>query len=52
MSKITRRMFTALFSASVLVGWTHGGGQIPGSNVVDDFGVLVVDDSAIQVVTS
>jgi hypothetical protein len=45
-------MFTAFLSASVLVGWTHGGGQVPGSNVIDDLGNLVVDDIGNQVVTS
>lgn len=29
--------------------WIHGGGQ-SGQNVVDDLGVLVVDDNAVQVV--
>lgn len=52
MSDLTRRMFTTLLSASVLVGWTHGGGQVPGMNVVDDNGTLVVDDNGVQVVTS
>lgn len=51
MSKITRRMFTALASASVLVGWTHGNGQ-SGQNVIDDNAVLVIDDNSVQVVAS
>lgn len=49
---MNRRSFILLLSFVTLSAWTHGGGQVPGSSVVDDNGVLVVDDGAIQVVTS
>jgi hypothetical protein len=49
---MNRRIFLLLLSFTTLSAWTHGGGQVPGTNVVDDNGVLVVDDSAVQVVTS
>lgn len=49
---LTRRIFTAMLSASVLIGWTHGGGQVAGSIVIDDLSNLVVDDLGNQVVTS
>lgn len=49
---MNRRLFLALLSASVFSAWTHGGGQIPGSTVIDDIGNLVVDDIGNSVVTS
>lgn len=52
MSAMTRRVFTTLISALLLTGWTHGGGQVPGSKVIDDLGNNVVDDLGNQVVTS
>lgn len=48
---MNRRVFLALLSSVALTAWTHGNGQ-PGQNVVDDSSVLVVDDSAVQVVAS
>lgn len=47
-----RRALLILLSALVLAAWTHGGGQIPGSTVIDDLSNVVVDDIGNQVVSS
>lgn len=52
MTLITRKIFTILLLALMLAGWTHGGGQIPGSNVIDDLSNFVIDDLGNQVVAS
>lgn len=50
--QMIKRIVLLLISALLLAAWVHGGGQIPGSIVIDDLLNLVIDDLSNQVVSS